>query len=194
MSGGNEVLVLRMAVGTFLVCLPLAQWIAFRELERRGRDEELLFANNMRDHVLAALARASLWGLVATLPVLASWIVVSWRSLGSRTFLGMELFLAFLVLALGLTTIAARFALDLMRRPGRGGIVRLVFILRLAVLAVGAGYGAAMWVYTPGNLGETLLAVFLIGVALVVLGLNRTADMEPELLARLARALRRGPE
>lgn len=182
---------MRLAVAAFLVCLPLGQWIAFRELERRGRDETLLESCNMRDHVLAALARASFWGLVITLPVLGVWLLLTRGSLGTQTFLGMELFLGFLVLTVGLTVAAMRFGLDAMGRRDGENASRTLFTLRLAVLALGGGYGAALWVYLPGGVGETLLAVFLIGVALLGLGLNKTAEMNPELLARLARALRR---
>ena len=194
MSGGAYALALRMAAAAFLICLPLAQWAAFRELERRGRDEDLLGSSNMRDHVLAALAHAAFWGLIITLPVLAAWVVISWRSLATRTFLGMELFLAFLVLVLGLTAIAVRFGLDAMGRTSEAAAPRTIFSLRLAALAVGGGYGATLWVYVPGGAGETLLAVFVIGVALLALGLNHTAEMDPDLLARLALALRRKPE
>ncbi len=105
-----------------------------------------------------------------------------------EVLIGAEILLSFVVLALGLTAVALRFALDLAGRTAAGSLARAVAGLRLLVLGIGLSYGAALWFAVPGGAGETLLSVFLLGAGLVALGLNRTAEMDPELLRKLVRA------
>jgi hypothetical protein len=65
-----------------------------------------------------------------------------------------------------------------------------LFLLRVVVLLGGGGYGLALWIQVPGGPQEMVIAVGILGVALVVLGLNRTASLSPALLVRLSETLR----
>lgn len=104
---------------------------------------------------------------------------------------GAEILLAFVVLAVGLTAASSRFALDLMERVSAATAARSLLGLRLLTLGAGLTYGVVLWFVLPGGAGETLLSVFTLGAALAALGLNRTAEMSPELMRRFAQATRR---
>ena len=186
MSDEEYALLLRAAAATFFLAFVLVQWLGFRELKRRGADADLAAGCAVRDHVLAALGRASLGGLAVTVPLMAAWGVLAFSRRQDRVFVGMELFLAFLVVAMGLTAVTMRLALGLAERYEGPPARRMLLWSRWGMLASGAAYGAAVGLFLPPNLGETLLAVFLIGAGLVALGLNGTARMTPETLVRLA--------
>ncbi len=180
---------LRAAVAAFVIALPAMQWLAFRSLARRGGDVRLLASRNVRDHVLGALGWSAAGGAGVFVPALAAWAFRARAGLGWDVLTGIELFAAFLVLDLGFTAAAVRFCLDLAGRMDPPRVRSAVPVLRLAVLASAAAYGAALWISSPGGPARLLLAVFVLGGALVAMGLNRTAEMSPDLLARLARAL-----
>jgi FtsH-binding integral membrane protein len=182
---------LRLAVILFLLMLPAAQWAAFREMARRGTHDQLRESRNVRDHTLAALGRAAQVGLALQVPAMIAWAVAAWSRLHWDVLVGAEILLAFVVLAVGLTAAALRFALDLMARVGAARASRALLGLRLFTLGAGLTYGAVLWFVLPGGAGETLLSVFTLGAALAALGLNRTAEMSPELMRRLAQATRR---
>jgi hypothetical protein len=165
--------------------------MVFSELEKRGAKIGVRSERTVRDEILGALLRGALLGLLIALPIFAVWAVRSWSSLHLGVLLGGEVLLAFVVLALGLATLAARLGLSLMERVSPGEERRALFLLRLSVLGAGAAYGIALWLIVPGRPGETLFAVFALGVAMIVLGLNRTADLSPELLARLSEAMKK---
>ena len=188
MSAETHRTLLRLALLLFLLILPAMQWVAFRELARRGAHDALRASRNTRDHVLGALGRAAQAGLILEIPPLLAWSVAAWPRLRWEVLIGAEILLSFVVLALGLTAVALRFALDLAGRTAAGSLARAVAGLRLLVLGIGLSYGAALWFAVPGGAGETLLSVFLLGAGLVALGLNRTAEMDPELLRKLVRA------
>jgi hypothetical protein len=148
-------------------------------------------SRNVRDHVLAVLLRAGLLSLVLAVPVFGLWAVTVWSRLEWDVLVGGEIILAFVILSLGFTSASVRFGLNLMARVRPKAAPRALFALRLAVLLTAGAYGAALWIYTPGSPGEMLLGVFVLGAALFALGLNRLAETDPDLLARLAEALRR---
>lgn len=182
---------LRLAVVLFLLMLPAAQWVAFREMARRGAHDQLRESRNVRDHLLAAMGRAAQVALALQIPALIVWAVRSWSRLHWDILVGVEILLAFVVLAVGMAAAALRFALDLMERAGAGRAARALLGLRLFALGAGLTYGAVLWFVVPGSAGETLLSIFTLGAALAALGLNRTAEMSPELMRRLAQATRR---
>lgn len=182
---------LRLAVVLFLLMLPAMQWVAFRELARRGAHDELRDSRNVRDHLLAALGRAVQVGLALQVPAMIAWGVTTWSRLHWNVLVGAEILLAFVVLAVGLAAASLRFALDMMGRVGAETAARALLGVRLFVLGAGLTYGAVLWFFLPGGAGETLLSVFTLGAALAALGLNRTAEMSPESMRRLAQAMRR---
>ncbi len=182
---------LRLAVVLFLLMLPAMQWVAFQELARRGAHDELRDSRNVRDHLLAALGRAAQVGLALQVPAVIAWGVTAWARLHWGILVGAEILLAFVVLAVGLAAASLRFALDMMGRVGAEKAARALLGVRLFVLGAGLTYGAILWFFLPGGAGETLLSVFTLGAALAALGLNRTAEMSPESMHRLARAMRR---
>ena len=182
---------LRLGVVLFLLMLPAAQWVAFREMARRGAHDQLRESSNVRDHLLAALGKAALVTLVLQIPTTIAWALATWSRVHWDVLVGAEILLALVVLAVGLTAATLRFALDLMERVSAGAAARALLGLRLFVLGAGLSYGAIIWIVLPGGAGETLLSVFALGAALAAMGLNRTAEMSPELMRRLARATRR---
>ncbi len=134
---------------------------------------------------------AALVTLALQIPTTIAWALAAWSRVHWDVLVGAEILLAFVVLAVGLTAATLRFALDLMERVGAGAAARALLGLRLFVLGAGLTYGAIIWIVLPGGAGETLLSVFALGAALAAMGLNRTAEMSPELMRRLARATRR---
>jgi hypothetical protein len=182
---------LRTAVVVYLALLPIMQWLVFRGLYTRGTIESVRLSRNVRDHVLATLLRAGLVSLIVAVPVFGVWAATVWSRLRWDILVGGEIILVFVILALGFTSALVRFSLNLMNRVRPEAAPRSLHSLRLAVLLTGGAYGAALWIYTPGTPGEMLLAVFVLGAALFALGLNRTAEMDPDLLARLAEAMKR---
>lgn len=184
---------IRVAVILIWAALPAAQWIAFRELERRGSDAEAVFGRSVRDHVLTALLRAA--GLVLGLAVAAFllWIAGFGVRSGGDMLVGAEILIAAVLLLTGLTAVAVRLSLSLVERtrendPAAGPGV---FRIRVSVLAGGAAYGLALWLLRPGTSTELLISLAVLGAGLVILGLNRTADMGAGVLVRLADVLRK---
>ena len=182
---------LRLGVIVYWAALPAVQWVVFSELEQRGAKIGVRSERTVRDEILHALLRGALLGLLITLPIFAVWAVRSWPSLHLGVLLGGEILLVFVVLAIGLAALAARLGLSLMEKVSPGEERRALFLSRLSVLGAGAAYGIALWLIVPGGPGEMLFAVFALGVAMIVLGLNRTTDMSPELLARLSEAMKK---
>jgi hypothetical protein len=179
---------LRLGVLVYLILLPAEQWIAFGELERRvSRAKE----GSIRDHVIRALVRGFLIGLAIILPVFLVWSGLRWSSLRWDVLVGGEILLGFCVLTIGFTALAIRLALGLLERLPPEEDTRAVFILRLSVLVAGAAYGVAVWFVVPAGPGETLIALLLLGAVLIGLGLNRLAEMPPELLERLSDTVRK---
>ncbi len=183
--------ILRTAVAVYLALLPVMQWLVFRGLYVRGAVESARVSRNVRDHVLAALLRAGLLSLVLAVPVFGLWVVTVWSRLRWDVLVGGEIMLAFVILSLGFTSASVRFSLGLMTRVPPKAAPRALFVLRLAMLLTAGAYGAALWIYTPGTPGEMLLGVFILGAGLFALGLNRIAEMDPDVLARLVEAMRR---
>lgn len=184
---------IRVAVILIWAALPAAQWIAFRELERRGSDAEAVFGRSVRDHVLSALLRAA--GLVLGLAVVAFllWVAGFGVRSGGDMMVGAEILLAAVLLLTGLTAVGVRLSLSLVERthendPAAGPGV---FRIRVSVLAGGAAYGLALWLLRPGTSTELLISLAVLGAGLVILGLNRTADMGAGVLVRLADVLRK---
>lgn len=99
--------------------------------------------------------------------------------------------LSVVVLALGFTAVTLRFGLSLAGRLAGARLASALLALRLGVPVAAALYGLALWIRVPGNPPETLLAFFVLGAALLSLGLNRLAEMEPERILLLVEGLRR---
>jgi hypothetical protein len=172
------------AAGAFVVLFPLILWTAFRLL--RGR----LAASSegtARGALVWTLARLVLVAAaVFALPALA-W---AWRERESppgRLLAGIELFLVFGVLAAGLSMASIRLGLRLSPRAGPGAWMASRALPWLA----GSGYAAATAWYSPGGAGATLFAVFLLGVALAAVGLNRAEALDADELRRVTGPSRR---
>jgi hypothetical protein len=124
------------------------------------------------------------------LPLFLIWGAFTWRTHGAGLLVAGEFLLTFVLLGTGLTTLALRMALSLMDRVAEENASRGLFLLRVVVLLGGGGYGLALWILAPGGPGEMVIAVGILGAALIVLGLNRTASLSPALLVRLSETLR----
>jgi hypothetical protein len=181
---------LRLAVLLFWVRLPLVQWLVFAELGRRGRDPALLRGKSVRDHVLGSLLRAGRVGVVVVLAAFATWALVPLSPGGFDLLLDGEILFAFLVLELGLAALAVRLGLRVAQSPT--GARRALLGLRAGTLALGWIYGAALWILVPGGRGETLFSVFVLGAALIILGLNRASVVSAEAMSRLGHWMGRG--
>ena len=179
---------LRLAVLVYLILLPAGQWITLGDLERRVSRTE---TGTVRDLVIRALVRGFLIGLAITLPVFLVWGGLRWSLLRWDVLVGGEILLGFCVLATGITALTIRLALGLLERLPPEEDTRVILILRLSVLVAGAAYGLAVWIVIPGGPAETLIAAFLLGAGLIGFGLNRIAELPPELLERLSDTVRR---
>lgn len=181
---------LRAVVLVYWAGLPLLQLIGFTELARRGADPEAVLNRSVRDHLLAAALKTTRLGLLVVLPLFLIWGAFTWRTHGTGLLVAGEFLLTFVLLGTGLTTLALRMGLSLMDRVAEESAARGLFLLRVVVLLGGGGYGLALWIQVPGGPQEMVVAVGILGVALVVLGLNRTASLSPALLVRLSETLR----
>jgi len=184
---------IRITVILIWASLPAAQWIAFREIERRGSDAVAVFGRSVRDHILAALLRAAAVILALMAAAFVLWAAAFLRSLDWYALVGAEILLAAAFFLVGMTAVAIRLSLGLLERTedetaatGRG-----VFLIRVSVLAAGAGYGIALWILRPGTATELLLSLLVLGVGLIGIGLNRTGRMPAGVLVRLADVLRK---
>lgn len=175
----------RFVLVVFLAELALVQVVTFRVLAGVGADPARRESRHVRDHVVAALLRAAVPGLAVAAVGTLAWALTGGGTGTAALLWGAQFFLASLLLALGLAALAARFSLQALERgPGRGR----VYAVRASVLAAGLLYAISLWVRGRAGPGEHLLAFFLLGAALLVLGLNRLAGLSPASLERLAAA------
>jgi hypothetical protein len=181
---------LGVAVAAFVLGLVLTERRTFAEIARRGAPKSGEPPGNVRDVLVESLGRGGLAGLVVSVLVAIVWGATAWSRYRWDVLVAAEILLAFAVLEVGITAFAVRLALGLTERGHPGSVRRALPVLRVGVLVTGALYGAAVWRWVSGGPGETLFAVFTLGAALAVLGLNRTAHMPTERLALLAVALR----
>jgi len=184
--------ILHIAAILIWASLPAAQWVAFRELERRGGDAVAVFGKSVRDHVLAALLRAGGLTLVQVPLAFLIWSLLLRTGTGWNALDGAEILFAAGLFVTGVTAVSVRFCLGLLEKvEDEAAARRWVFLIRISVLAAGAAYGLALWLRRPGGVLELFVSLVVLGVALLALGLNRTAGMSPGVLVRLADALRK---
>ncbi len=176
---------LKTAVVTFWATAVLVQLLVFRGLVRRGRDETLLGSAPVRDHLIAELVHGGAVAAGLGCAVTFGWALVAWRNLGWSILLGVELILAFVLISVGAASLAARLSLDLVARSD-GDPTPGVRLVRLVILATCGFYGSAVLSSSQGGFGTSLFAAFALGVATLLMGLNRTRDLEPDTLSRLA--------
>jgi hypothetical protein len=178
---------LPVAAVIYVLGLVLVEQKTFAEVARRGA---VGARRNVRDMIMESLGRGALRGAALALLAAAIWGAFSWSRLGWEVMTGAEIFLAFTVLQIGIASLSVRMALRLVGTMEPGAARRPILLLRLAMLATGVLYAFAVWRLAPGGAGETLFAVFLLGAALFVVGLNRTGELPSERMVRLAEALR----
>lgn len=183
----------RIMVILIWASLPAAQWIAFRELERRGSDGVAVFGRSVRDHILAALLRAATAVFALAAVAFLLWATAFRRGLAWDALVAGEILLAAVLFLVGLTAVAVRLSLGLLERTEAEtpAAARSVFLIRLSVLAAGAAYALALWILHPGTPTELLISLLALGAGLTGLGLNRTGRMPAGVLVRLADVLRR---
>jgi len=172
----------RLVLAVFLVQLFLVQYVTFRELAGAGADPDRRAARHVRDHVVGALCKAAAWGVGVAGIGSAAWAWTVGRGEAGTLLWGAEFFLAALVLSVGLAALAARLSLQVLERGGSRSRVRWV---RAAVLGAGILYAVALWARGRAEPGEHLLAFFVLGAALLVLGLNRLAGLSSATLEGL---------
>jgi hypothetical protein len=173
-----------LVLGVFLIEMVLVHHVAFRELAGAGADPARRESRHLRDHVVNALLRAGLYGLLVAGAGTVLWMARAGWGVGSFLW-GAEFLLASLVLSLGLAALAVRFSLHAL---DRGQDLRRVMVVRAGFLLAGALYVVALGSRGKASPGEHLLAFLLLGVALLVLGLNRIACLPVVTLAKLAGA------
>lgn len=159
------------------------QYLTLRDLRARAAGPE--FADrNVRDHLVGALLRVGLRGLLPVVVYSGWWIWTQWDALGARALTAGQLTAGFLFLSLGLAALAVRWSFRAMRAEDdpRTGLL----LARLVPLAGGLAYAAALWFRVPATAAETLTAVWLLGFACLVLGINRSDTVPPEVMQRWA--------
>jgi len=184
---------IRITVILIWAALPVAQWIVFHDLERRGSDAVAVFGRSVRDHLLATLLRAGGFVLGLDLSAFLVWALVFRARLGWGVLVGGEILLAAALCVTGLTAVAIRLSLALLERTDDedASAARGVFLIRISVLAAGAAYGAALWILRPGGPRELFISLLVLGLGLSALGLNRTGGLPAGVLVRLADVLRK---
>jgi hypothetical protein len=180
---------LRLALVVFVFGLVLTERGTYAEIVRRGSPESGAPPGNVRDELVEALGRGGLRGLAVSVLAAIAWGAVGWSRYRWEVAIAAEILLAFAVLEVGMTAFSVRLALGMAERGNPASVRRVLPVLRLGMIVTGALYGVAVCRWVSGGPGETLFAVFTLGAALAVLGLNRTAQMPTARLALLALAL-----
>jgi hypothetical protein len=140
---------------------------------------------SLRRALLRALVRRA---FVVVLPVAAANLALFLGFVVQRPFLVLyaaELTLVFLVVALGIYVVTVRFWVDFTRRADAAPGLWIRRAHQAACFGGGLAYAWGMWHLLRPNVGEALLTGLVLGGALILLGLNRSGDIDAETLARI---------
>jgi hypothetical protein len=158
---------LRIAAIQFAVGAVLAQVATFRSLA--GKD----LSCDLRRAQWCASRRATIAGLTPAIVTFALWAPRTWPRARWDVLVGLEILLAFVLLAVGLAAVAVRYSHPAVRIEAETGTRGRELLVRVGILAAGWAYAAAVAIRIPGGPGETLFAVTALGAITLALGLSR---------------------
>ena len=168
---------LALAVGLFVLLLFVMEFLTYRHLRKAG---EAGTTGPVRAVLFAAMRPAILAGLAAALLTLLGWALPDWNAVRGHLLPGVQLFVAYAVLALGTATFAMRVGLTVLQRSSPERSRSALLLARGGITALALLYAASVLYLQPGGIMETSLSALLIGFALILMGLNRR-DMSAEL-------------
>ena len=165
---------LRFAGWSFAFGMAFVQMGAFYLLERPRLDGD---ANPPRRSILSAVLRGAILGTLAALIAFALWIPTAWPQIHWEILVALEILLGLVLIEVGLAAVAIRASLTIVTHlPQKQARLPRV-VIRAGMLTIGWIYAWAFATRMPRGPGETLLAVALLGAALLALGLNRANEV-----------------
>jgi hypothetical protein len=168
---------LQVAGWSFAVGAMLVQIAAFRALRRPRQDA-------LRRFLLFTLLRAAPLGILSALLAFAIWVPGVWPAIQWEALVSLEILLGLVLVELGLAAVAMRASLSVLIRLPVGRERWPLLMIRLGVLSVGWIYAWALATRMARGPGETLMAVALLGAALLAVGLNRVGDISSDTVDR----------
>jgi hypothetical protein len=173
---------LRFAGWSFAFGMAFVQLSAFYLLERPRLDGD---PNPLRRSILYAVLRGGVPGIISALIAFAFWLPNAWPQVHWEALIGLEILLGLVVIEIGLAAVAIRASLMVVTHLNEGQTRLTLILLRAGMLTIGWIYAWAFATRMPRGPGETLLAVSLLGAALIALGLNRADDVPVKSIDRL---------
>jgi hypothetical protein len=173
---------LRFAGWSFAFGVAFVQMGAFYLLERPRVNR---VPNPLRRSILSAVLRGAVPGTIVALFAFALWVPSVWSQVHWEILVALEILLGLVLIETGLAAVAIRASLmSVTHLPQKQARMALVMI-RAGMLTIGWIYAWALATRMPRGPGETLLAVSLLGAALLALGLNRAGDVPVKSFDRL---------
>jgi len=173
---------LRFAGWSFAFGVAFVQMGAFYFLERPRLNGD---PNPLRRSILSAVLRGAIPGTLTALLAFGLWVPNVWSQVHWEVLIALEIMLGLVAIEVGLASVAIRASLmsvtHLPQKQARLGL----FMIRAGMLTIGWIYAWAFATRMPRGPGETLLAVSLLGAALIALGLNRAGDVPVQSFDRL---------
>lgn len=173
---------LRFAGWSFAFGVAFVQMGAFYLL---GRPRLNGVPNPLRRSILSAVLRGAIPGTLTALLAFGLWVPQVWSQVHWEVLVALEILLGLVLIEIGLAAVTIRASLhSVTHLPQKQARMALVMI-RVGMLAIGWIYAWAFATHMPRGPGETLLAVSLLGAALIALGLNRAGDVPVKSFDRL---------
>ena len=173
---------LRFAGWSFAFGMALVQLGAFYLLERPRLNGA---PNPLRRSILSAVLRGAVPGTIAALIAFGLWVPHVWSQVHWEILVALEILLGLVLIETGLAAVAIRASLmSVTHLPQKQARMALVMI-RAGMLTIGWIYAWAFATRMPRGPGETLIAVSLLGAALLALGLNRANEVPVKSFDRL---------
>ena len=173
---------LRYAGWSFAFGMAFVQMGTFYLLDRPRLNGD---PNPLRRSILSAVLRASIPGVLTALIAFGIWTSRVWAEAGWEVLVGLEILLGLVLIEVGLAAVAIRASLNAITNLPGARTRSALFMIRLGMLTVGWIYAWAFATRMPRGPGETLIAVTLLGGALLALGLNRVGDVPLKSVDRL---------
>jgi hypothetical protein len=173
---------LRFAGWSFAFGMAFVQLGAFFLLERPRLNGD---PNPLRRSILSAILRGGAAGTISALIAFGLWVPQVWSQVHWEALVALEILFGLVLIEMGLASVAIRASLmSVTHLPEKQARLALVMI-RAGMLTIGWIYAWAFATRMPRGPGETLLAVTLLGAALLALGLNRAGDVPVQSFDRL---------
>ena len=172
---------LRFAGWSFAFGMAFVQLGAFYLLERPRMSN----SNPLRRSIVSAVLRGAIPGTLAALVAFGLWVPSVWSQVHWEILVALEILLGLVLIEVGLAAVAIRASLMSVTHLAAKQARLALVMIRAGMLTIGWIYAWAFATRMPRGPGETLLAVALLGGALIALGLNRAGDVPVKSFDRL---------